>query len=159
MGMGLFKSIHSEFKNASTIRHMKTKEEIEVKCVSNLNYNTEMAGYSLTVKKKDGEQIDLLVWKDGGFLYTTCKRKEISSVMIDEKPSLIIEKHYKDQGIDTFKRLEANSTHEEIKGFIKGNIDKYNWRSKGQDRYDYIKIIRYAEFGLRMLDKKESNES
>lgn len=84
-------------------------------------------------------------------------KKETSSVMIDEKPSLNldIESHYEKQGIDTFKRLEANSTHEEIKGFIKGNIDKYNWRDKGQDREDYMKIIRYAEFGLRMLDEKE----
>lgn len=54
-------------------------------------------------------------------------------------------------GIDTFDRIEANCSLEERLGFIKGGIDKYNWRKKGQDMADFIKIIDYANFGIKQL--------
>lgn len=55
-------------------------------------------------------------------------------------------------GIDTFQRAEANMTKEEILACIRFNIDKYNWRKKGQDKEDFIKIIKYAEWALKQLD-------
>lgn len=58
--------------------------------------------------------------------------------------------HYA-KGIDTFDRMEANCTKEECLAFAKGNIDKYNWRTKGQDLEDFDKIIAYAEWGKKML--------
>lgn len=58
--------------------------------------------------------------------------------------------HYA-KGIDTFARMEANCTKEECLAFAKGNIDKYNWRTKGQDLEDFDKIIAYAEWAKKML--------
>ncbi len=57
------------------------------------------------------------------------------------------------EGIDTFERMEANCSKEEILGFCKGNIDKYNFRKKGQDLEDYKKIIAYANFAIKQLEK------
>ena len=34
---------------------------------------------------------------------------------------------------------------------IKFNIDKYNWRKKGQDMEDFKKIINYANFAIEVL--------
>lgn len=58
--------------------------------------------------------------------------------------------HYS-KGIDTFERMEKNASKDEILGFIKGNIDKYNWRQKGQDIEDYEKIIAYANWAIKTL--------
>jgi hypothetical protein len=49
--------------------------------------------------------------------------------------------------------MEANCTKEEILAFCKGNIDKYNWRDKGQDIEDYKKIIDYANFAIKQLER------
>lgn len=54
-------------------------------------------------------------------------------------------------GIDTFQRMEANCTQEEIIAFCKGNIDKYNWRKKDQDKEDFLKIIDYCNFAIKQL--------
>src|SRR5690606_13090084 len=62
--------------------------------------------------------------------------KQLDSKVVT-KPS-----HYA-KGIDTFARMEANCTKEECLAFAKGNIDKYNWRTKGQDLEDFDKIIAY----------------
>ena len=56
-------------------------------------------------------------------------------------------------GIDTFQRMEANCTKDEILAFCKGNIDKYCWRKKGQDLQDFKKIIDYANFAIKQLEK------
>lgn len=63
--------------------------------------------------------------------------------------------HYAKQGIDTFKRMEANCTVEERLSFAKGNIDKYNWREKGQDVEDFEKIIVYAKWAIQQLDNEK----
>ena len=54
-------------------------------------------------------------------------------------------------GIDTFKRCESNMTREEILVCCKFNIDKYNWRTKGQDKEDLEKIINYAKWALEQF--------
>lgn len=54
-------------------------------------------------------------------------------------------------GIDTFERAEANLTKEEILVICKFNIDKYCWRQKDQDKEDFQKIIKYAEWALKNL--------
>ena len=54
-------------------------------------------------------------------------------------------------GIDTFQRAEANMTKDEILACVRFNIDKYNWRKKGQDKEDFIKIIAYAEWALKQM--------
>lgn len=75
---------------------------------------------------------------------------------------LFFDRHYQDEvfsrkpshyskGIDTFARMEANCTKEECLAFAKGNIDKYNWRTKGQDLEDFDKIIAYAEWAKKLL--------
>ena len=69
----------------------------------------------------------------------------LSADDLKRKPS-----HYA-KGIDTFARMEANCTKEECLAFAKGNIDKYNWRTKGQDLEDFDKIIAYAEWAKKML--------
>lgn len=54
-------------------------------------------------------------------------------------------------GIDTFERAEANLSKEEILAICKFNIDKYCWRQKDQDKEDFQKIIKYAEWALKNL--------
>lgn len=54
-------------------------------------------------------------------------------------------------GIDTFKRCESNMTREEILVCCKFNIDKYNWRTKCQDKEDLEKIINYAKWALEQF--------
>ena len=54
-------------------------------------------------------------------------------------------------GIDTFERCEANMTKEETLACCKFNIDKYNWRKKGQDKEDFEKIINYAKWALEQF--------
>ena len=54
-------------------------------------------------------------------------------------------------GIDTFQRAKANLTKDELIACIKFNIDKYNWRKKGQDIEDFKKIIDYANFAIEVL--------
>ena len=66
---------------------------------------------------------------------------------IQEKPP-----QYK-KGIDTFERAEANQTPKEIVATCKFMIDKYTWREKGTDKEDFIKIIDYANFALKQIDK------
>lgn len=60
-------------------------------------------------------------------------------------------------GIDTFKRMEANCTLKERLAFVRGNIDKYVWRVKGQDKEDFQKIIAYAKWALKQLDHEQNN--
>lgn len=57
-------------------------------------------------------------------------------------------------GIDTFQRAEANMTPDEIIACCKFNIDKYNWRKKGQQLSDFQKIIDYANFAIRIMEKE-----
>ena len=54
-------------------------------------------------------------------------------------------------GIDSFERAEANLSKEEILAICKFNIDKYCWRQKDQDKEDFQKIIKYAEWALKNL--------
>ena len=56
-------------------------------------------------------------------------------------------------GIDTFTRAEANMNFEELMACCRFNIDKYNWRVKGQDLEDFKKIIAYANFAIKQLEK------
>lgn len=56
-------------------------------------------------------------------------------------------------GIDTLDRMEANCTLDERMAFVKGNIDKYNWRKKGSDKQDLEKIIAYAKWGIKQMEK------
>jgi hypothetical protein len=75
-----------------------------------------------------------------------------------DKYEAITERERPDQykgGIDTFDRIEANCNLEERLAFIKGGIDKYNWRKKGQDMADFKKIIDYANFGIKQLKDEE----
>jgi len=58
-------------------------------------------------------------------------------------------------GIDTFERMEKNCSLEERLSFVRGNIDKYIWRKKGQDKQDFEKIINYAKWALKQLGNGE----
>ena len=54
-------------------------------------------------------------------------------------------------GIDTFERCEVNMTKDEIFACVRFNIDKYNWRKKGQDKEDFEKIMDYAQWALKQM--------
>lgn len=56
-------------------------------------------------------------------------------------------------GIDTFERAEKNMTLDERLACVRFNIDKYCWRKKGQDKQDFEKIINYAQWAIRQLEK------
>ena len=56
-----------------------------------------------------------------------------------------VSKHYSTLEIEPFKIIEKNFTHEEQRGFYKGNILKYTLRDKGQNQEDAVKIQVYAE--------------
>ena len=93
------------------------------------------------IKKHDMPNPDLVQCGDVVF-----NKEEIEIISENFKP-----KQYA-HGIDTFARAEANMTFEEVTGFVKGNIDKYNWRDKKQDREDLVKIIDYCNFGIKQID-------
>lgn len=76
------------------------------------------------------------------------KETEYEVKYIAEKP-----KQYQ-IGIDTFQRCEANMTKEEILACVRFNIDKYNFRVKGQDLEDLEKIIAYANWGIKQLKQQ-----
>jgi hypothetical protein len=91
----------------------------------------------------DGEPIVSL---DNGYkLGLFLDQIEYEIVSSDNKP-----KQYQ-IGIDTFQRAEANMTKEEILAFCKCSIDKYVWRKKGQDKEDFEKIIKYAEWAIKQI--------
>ena len=81
--------------------------------------------------------------KPNDYVFTEGSNMDIN----DHKPK---PKQYK-IGIDTFERSEANMNLKEIMACIKFGIDKYNWRKKDQDKEDLIKIIAYAEWGLKQM--------
>jgi hypothetical protein len=56
-------------------------------------------------------------------------------------------------GIDTFERAEKNMTLDERLACVRFNIDKYCWRKKGQDKQDFEKIINYAQWAIKQLEK------
>ena len=92
--------------------------------------------------KEENEEIDpeLFIRTNG-----SCNEKEECEIDISRKPI-----QYQ-IGIDTFQRAKANLTKDELIACIKFNIDKYNWRKKGQDIEDFKKIIDYANFAIEVL--------
>ena len=88
---------------------------------------------------KAREYADGLTW---GVYFSDCEE-------IEDKP-----KQYQ-IGIDTFEMMEKNCTLVERLAFVKGNISKYNWRDKGQDKQDFEKIIKYAEWALKQLEDEQ----
>lgn len=91
------------------------------------------------------DRFDIFFDDGNGFPYPAELVARQLDSKVGTKPS-----HYA-KGIDTFARMEANCTKEECLAFAKGNIDKYNWRTKGQDLEDFYKIIAYAEWAKKML--------
>ena len=84
-------------------------------------------------------------------LFTYHTEHNLEMIVDQAKP-----KHYS-KGIDTFARMEANCTIEECLAFAKGNIDKYNFRTKGQDLEDYKKIVSYANWAIKLLENAKNN--
>lgn len=56
-------------------------------------------------------------------------------------------------GTDTFDRAETNMDLKEILACCRFAIDKYTWRKKNQDLQDFKKIIDYANFAIKQLEK------
>ena len=108
--------------------------------------------------KKENEEIDpeLFIRTNG-----TCIEKREAKMKYNDKMESL--KEWEDTidiyrkpiqyqiGIDTFQRAKANLTKDELIACIKFNIDKYNWRKKGQDTEDFKKIIDYANFAIEVL--------
>lgn len=85
---------------------------------------------------------------EADILYKLCEAQKKSRI----NSNLSKPKQYQ-IGIDTFARAEANMNFEEIMACCRFNIDKYNWRVKGQDLEDFKKIIDYANFAIKQLEK------
>lgn len=85
--------------------------------------------------------------------YTELSEQEFIDLLELEPKRTDKPTHYS-KGIDTFARMESNCTKEECLAFAKGNIDKYNWREKGQDIEDLDKIIAYANWAKKLLNKQ-----
>lgn len=64
--------------------------------------------------------------------------------------------HYTSIGMQPIEVMKANMTQQEFKGFLKGNIEKYLWRRKGQDLLDYKKIVVYAQW---LVEWEEQNDN
>ena len=129
----------------------KGKEEVEylnnpflfIDNVISFMYEDEEEGFL----EEENEEVsaELFIRTNG-----SCIEKEDESVIdnsidINQKPI-----QYQ-TGIDTFQRAKANLTKDELIACIKFNIDKYNWRKKGQDIEDFKKIIDYANFAIEVL--------
>ena len=113
-------------------------------------------------QQKYEEQKEYLLWMMPNINYVYgSKYDEIIKEIEDAYPKKGILKDYDQNskpaqyqiGIDTFDRMEANCSKEEILAFCKGNIDKYTWRTKGCDLEDFKKIIDYANFAIKQLEK------
>lgn len=66
--------------------------------------------------------------------------------------------HYAELGIEPIEVMKANMTMEEYQGFLKGNIEKYLWRKKGQDLKDFEKIVVYSKW-LVEAEKAKQNKN
>ena len=95
----------------------------------------------------ENEEIDpeLFIRTNGSYIENKDECIIDNSIDINQKPI-----QYQ-IGIDTFQRAKANLTKDELIACIKFNIDKYNWRKKGQDIEDFKKIIDYANFAIEVL--------
>lgn len=98
--------------------------------------------------KADEEEIDpeLFIRTNGSCIENKDECEIDNPIGINQKPI-----QYQ-IGIDTFQRAKANLTKDELIACIKFNIDKYNWRKKGQDIEDFKKIIDYANFAIEILE-------
>jgi len=130
-----------------------TKEEVEKKCydyyVANGSSINSLCGF--IAEDLTTEAYNML---DG--YYSKNKTRYLIAKWNKEVPidscSWVTPTQY-DMKIDTFKRAESNMTLPERMSCVKFNIDKYNWRNKGQDKEDLEKIIAYANWGLKQLKK------
>lgn len=145
-----------------------TLENVQVDCrrlskeqIKNLKEVVLKKGYVLSQSCKEDVSEDFPFFEHHPRLrsFSMCslgKRYEYFEITYDKFMELFDSKETKPTqyqiGIDTFERMEANCSKDEILAFIKGNIDKYNWRKKGSDKEDFEKIIEYAKFALKTLN-------
>ncbi|WP_251454907.1 DUF3310 domain-containing protein [Veillonella intestinalis] len=68
--------------------------------------------------------------------------------------------HYKKLKAEPWDIMEANMTHEEVVGFLKGNIQKYLHRNK-EGLKDYEKLVNYGNKLVKVVKEhgKNSNNS
>ena len=117
------------------------KEKTELnKCFKYMDKYINKVGVIISINNKT-----ILVEFEDGVTWYYPKDKAEKYLIKDDKPI-----QYQ-IGIDTFQRAEANMTKEEILACVRFNIDKYNWRKKGQDKEDFKKIIDYANGGLKQM--------
>lgn len=67
----------------------------------------------------------------------------------------MIDKHYKELGIDTIQLWRANHTDSSMLDVCDFMISKYVMRNKGCDYEDYLKIQAYAEVALNILREQD----
>lgn len=51
--------------------------------------------------------------------------------------------HYTDGAIECIEAIEAQLTHEEFRGFLKGNIAKYLWRERHKGGIESLKKAQF----------------
>jgi hypothetical protein len=64
-------------------------------------------------------------------------RPELQPDLVNHPP------HYVDGGIECIDAIEAQLTPEEYRGFLKGNITKYNWRERHKGGTESLKKARF----------------
>ena len=65
--------------------------------------------------------------------------------------------HYTDGGIECIEAIEAQLTLEEYRGYLKGNIAKYNWRERHKGGTESLKKARWYLDRLIQLDETLQN--
>ena len=61
--------------------------------------------------------------------------------------------HYTDGGIECIEAIEAQLTHEEFRGYLKGNIAKYVWRERHKGGTESLKKAQWYLDRLIELDQ------
>ena len=81
---------------------------------------------------------------------------------LDENNTVNNPYHYNKKGIECIAAIEASMTNKEFKGYLKGNIIKYEWRYtyKGKPLEDLEKAQWYLEKLIKIIRKEhKKNEA
>ena len=63
--------------------------------------------------------------------------------------------HYQNGEIQPIEYMQDKLSKEEMIGYIKGNIEKYNNRTKGEDLKDAVKLAQYAKWKVDVMKGKK----
>lgn len=124
----------------------KIWDDEEALNVSDVNYLLEFTGSEVFVSIGTASKTTI----------TYDKFMELFTGQVADVGEMKVEKpKYHPKYTDTFTRMEANCTIEECLAFAKGSIDRHNWNTKEQNKEDFEKIISYASWAVKLLQRGE----